>query len=94
MLEGQRQYETGAPSITGIKHYITIHMTRQGTGNGETDTRAIVILIKLNELLEDMLSLFRWHTDTRIFHNKHHLFLLHIDLQGDVRQMLLVKMNL
>lgn len=34
MLEGQRQYETGTPSITGIKHHITIHMTRQGTGNG------------------------------------------------------------
>ena len=94
MLEGQRQYETGTLCITGIEHHITIHMTRQGTGNGETDTRAIVILIKLNELLEDMLSLFRWHTDTRIFYNKHHLFLLHIDLQGDVRLMLLVKMNL
>ena len=94
MLEGQRQYETGTLCITGIEHHITIHMTRQGTGNGETDTRAIVILIKLHELLEDMLSLLRWHTDTRIFHNKHHLFLLHIDLQGDVRLMLLVKMNL
>ena len=66
MLEGQRQYETGTLCITGIEHHITIHMTRQGTGNGETDTRAIVILIKLHELLEDMLSLLRWHTDTRI----------------------------
>ena len=80
MLERQRQHETGAPSITGIEHHVAIHVARQGTGNRQTDTRTIVILIKLHEFLEDMLSLFRWHTDTRIFHNKHHLFLLHIDL--------------
>ena len=59
-------------------------MARQRTGDGQTDSRAVRILVELYEFVEDVLGLFWRNTDTRILDHEEHLFANHADAHRDV----------
>lgn len=63
----------GSVLIGYIKHDITAQTLYDGTGYGESDTCSLTVIIQLHKLLEDMFSLRRGHTDTRIFYRESHM---------------------
>ena len=77
LSDRQTEDEAGAIRIGGIDYHVATQTARNATGHSEANTCTIVIIVKLDKLIEDMLGLAFGHADSVIFDNEtQHLLLL------------------